>query len=200
MIPDTPKTLLRKIAEYANGDDAAEWARFVELYTPVIRQFVSVREDVGVADADDMVQDIFVRLVDVLRKGTYRPERGRFRAYLGTMVRRLLIDRHRRALARGAGHEIPADNVELLAETPDAAAYVDMRLKEARHAAAVEHVLSRTMLDARTVAAYRAYALDGEPPAEIATRLGLTLNALRQIKYRVGRMIAAVEAAYGEPR
>ena len=80
MIPDTPKTLLRKIAEYANGDDAAEWARFVELYTPVIRQFVSLREDVGAADADDIVQEIFVRLVGVLRAGTYRPEKGRFRA------------------------------------------------------------------------------------------------------------------------
>ena len=198
MIPDTPKTLLRKIAEYANGDDAAEWARFVELYAPVIRQFMSMREDIGAADADDMVQEIFVRLVTVLRAGTYRPEKGRFRAYLGTMIRRLLIDRHRRALARGAGREIPADDVELLTESPDAAEYVDQRLNEARHAAAVEHVLARTMLDARTVAAYRAYALDGEPPDEVAARLGLTLNALRQIKHRVGRMIAAVEAAYGE--
>ena len=198
MIPDTPKTLLRKIAEYANGDDAAEWARFVELYAPVIRQFMSMREDIGAADADDMVQEIFVRLVDVLRAGTYRPEKGRFRAYLGTMVRRLLIDRHRRALARGAGREVPADDVELWAETPDAAAYVDMRLKMVRHAAAVEHVLSRTMLDARTVAAYRAYALNGEPAGEVAARLGLTPNALRQIKYRVGRMIAAVESQYGE--
>ena len=26
MIPDTPQTLLRKIAEYANGDDSAEAA------------------------------------------------------------------------------------------------------------------------------------------------------------------------------
>ena len=198
MIPDTPKTLLRKIAEYANGDDAAEWERFVELYTPVIRQFVSVREDVSAADADDVVQDIFVRLVDVLRSGTYRPEKGRFRAYLGAMVRRLLIDRHRRALARGAGAEVSADTVELLSEMPDAAVYVDMRLMEARHAAAVEHVLSRTMLDARTVEAYRAYALNGESPADVAARLGLTINALRQIKFRVGRMIAAVEAAYGE--
>ena len=103
MIPDTPQTLLKKIAEYANGDDAAEWTRFVELYTPVIRQFVSLREDVGAADVDDIVQKIFVRLVDVLRTGTYCPEKGRFRAYLGSMVRRLLIDRHRRALARGAG-------------------------------------------------------------------------------------------------
>ena len=198
MIPDTPQTLLKKIAEYANGDDAAEWARFVELYTPVIRAFICAREDIGEADADDVVQEIFVRLVDVLRTGTYRSERGRFRAYLGTMVRRLLIDRHRRALARGAGETISAEDVEILDETPDAAAYVDLHLMEARHAAAVEHVLSRTMLDVRTVAAYRAYALNGEPADEVAARLGLTPNALRQIKHRVGRMIAAVEAQYGE--
>lgn len=198
MIPDTPKTLLRKIAEYANGDDAAEWARFVELYTPVIRQFVSAREGVREADADDVVQEIFVRLVNVLRAGIYRPEKGRFRAYLGTMVRRLLIDRHRRAIARGAGEIVSADDVELLSETPDAAEVVDMRLREARHAAAVEHVLSRTMLDDRTVAAYREYALEGRPAAEVAARHGITVNALRQIKYRVSRMIAAVEAQYGE--
>ncbi len=196
MLPDTPKTLLRKIAEYANGDDAAEWARFVELYTPVIRAFICAREDVGESDAEDMVQEIFVRLVDVLRSGRYRPEKGRFRAYLGTMVRRLLIDRHRREMARG--EMVPADDMELLSETPDAAAYVDLHLKAARHAAAVEHVLSRTMLDARTVAAYREYALEDRPAAEVAARHGLTLNALRQIKHRVGRMIAVVEAQYGE--
>ena len=198
MIPDTPQTLLRKIAEYANGDDSAEWARFVELYTPVIRAFVCAREDIGEADADDVVQEIFVRLVNVLRAGIYRPEKGRFRAYLGTMVRRLLIDRHRRAIARGAGEIVSADDVELLSETPDAAEVVDMRLREARHAAAVEHVLSRTMLDDRTVAAYREYALEGRPAAEVAARHGITVNALRQIKYRVGRMIAAVEVQYGE--
>ena len=73
-----------------------------------------------------------------------------------------------------------------------------MQLREARHAVAMEHVLSRTMLDARTVAAYRAYAIDGEPAAGVAARFGITVNALRQIKYRVGRMIAAVEAQYGE--
>jgi RNA polymerase sigma factor (sigma-70 family) len=198
MFPDTPKTLLRKIAEYANGDDSAEWARFVELYTPVIRAFICTREDLGEADADDVVQEIFVRLVNVLRAGIYRPEKGRFRAYLGTMVRRLLIDRHRRALARGAGEIVSADDVELLSATPDAAEVVDMRLREARHAAAVEHVLSRTMLDAHTVAAYRAYAIDGEPAADVAARLGITVNTLRQIKFRVGRMISAVEAQYGE--
>ena len=33
---------------------------------------------------------------------------------------------------------------------------------------------------------------------EAAARLGITVNALRQVKFRVGRMIAAVEALYGE--
>ena len=47
MSPDTPQTLLRKIAEYANGDDSAEWARFVELYTPVIHAFIGARGGVA---------------------------------------------------------------------------------------------------------------------------------------------------------
>ena len=101
MFPDTPQTLLRKIAEYANGDDASEWARFVELYEPVIRIYITQFGDVGTADADDIVQDIFIRLVNVLRKGEYKREKGRFRNYLAAMVRRLLIDRHRREMARG---------------------------------------------------------------------------------------------------
>ena len=198
MSPDTPQTLLRKVAEYANGDDSAEWARFVELYTPVIRAFIGARGDVAPSDVDDVVQEIFVRLVNVLRAGTYRPEKGRFRAYLGTMVRRLLIDRHRRAQVRGEGETVSAEDVEILDETPDAAEHVDRLLREARHAAAVEHVLARTMLDARTVAAYRAYVLEERPASEVAAAHGLTLNALRQIKFRINRKIAAVEAQYGE--
>lgn len=92
MIPDTPQTLLRKIAEYADGDDAAEWSRFVELYEPVVRQYAAMRGDSAADDADDIVQEIFVRLVEVLRGGEYKKEKGRFRNYLAAMVRRLLIN------------------------------------------------------------------------------------------------------------
>ena len=196
MIPDTPQTLLKRIRDFKEGDDSAEWAVFVEMYEPVIRHYVAMQGDSP--DVDDVVQDVFVRLVDVLRAGVYKPEKGRFRTYLGLIVRRLLIDRHRRAVARGDGRSVPFDAVEVAAEEPDVAAVVDMRLRAARHSAAVEHVLSRTMLDARTVAAYREHVLEERPAAEVVARHGLTLNALRQIKYRVGQMIAAVEAQYGE--
>ena len=209
MFPDTPQTLLRKIAEYANGDDASEWARFVELYEPVIRIYITQFGDVGTADADDIVQDIFIRLVNVLRKGEYKREKGRFRNYLAAMVRRLLIDRHRREMARGvitlkirsdlfynvvARHQTAIDMNDLPSTHPDPAAIVDMRLRFARHQAAVEHVLSRTMLEERTVAAYREYALESRPAAEVAERHDMTINNLRQLKHRLDRMIAAVEA------
>ena len=193
MIPDTPQTLLRRIAEYAHGDDAAEWAKFVELYDPVIRMYIAQTGNVSLVDTDDIVQDIFVRLVGVLRNGEYKPERGRFRNYLASMVRRLLIDRHRREMVR-PGREVVPDDIP--SDLPDPAKIVDMRFAIARHQAAVEHVLCRTMLEKRTVAAYREYALDGQPAAEVAVRHGMTINNLRQLKHRIDRMIAAVEKQY----
>ena len=196
MIPDTPQTLLRKIADYANGDDAAEWAKFAELYEPVIRIYIAQSGDANAAaDADDIVQEIFIRLVDVLRNGGYRREKGRFRNYLASMVRRLLIDRHRRAVYRGAGLEADVDHELLESSDPDPAAIVDIRLRLARHLAAVDHVLSRTMLEKRTVAAYREYALEGQSAAGVAARHGMTVNNLRQLKHRIDRMISAVEAS-----
>ena len=196
MIPDTPQTLLRKIADYANGDDAAEWAKFAELYEPVIRIYIAQSGDASAADADDIVQEIFIRLVDVLRNGGYKREKGRFRNYLAAMVRRLLIDRHRRAVYRGAGLEADVDHELLESSDPDPAAIVDMRLRLARHLAAVDHVLSRTMLEKRTVAAYREYALEGQGADEVAARHGMTVNNLRQLKHRIDRMISAVESSF----
>ena len=206
MIPDTPQTLLRKIAEYAQGDDAAEWSKFVELYEPVIRLYIAQSGTASASDADDIVQDIFVKLVNVLRNGEYKREKGRFRNYLATMVRRLLIDRHRREMARpgrAASTKPPQEGSQsiesaddLPSPCPDPAAIVDMRLALARHAAAVEHVLSRTMIERRTVAAYREYAIDGQPAVEVAARHGMTVNNLRQLKHRIDRMISAVEEQY----
>jgi RNA polymerase sigma factor (sigma-70 family) len=215
MIPDTPQTLLKKIAEYANGDDTAEWAKFVELYEPVIRLYIMQSGNISAADADDIVQDIFVKLVDVLRNDGYKHEKGRFRNYLASMVRRLLIDRHRRETVRQfdmpntmVGSRVPRDRLgrpgaphtpspeNIPSNLPDPALIVDMNLVLARHHAAVEHVLSRTMLEERTVAAYREYALEEQPADEVAARHGMTVNNLRQLKYRIDRMIAAIEKQY----
>ena len=96
----------------------------------------------------------------------------------------------------GASSSVFADDIP--SNLPDPAMIVDMRFAIARHQAAVEHVLCRTMLEKRTVAAYREYAIEEQPAAEVAARQGMTINNLRQLKHRIDRMISAVEASYGK--
>ena len=71
-----------------------------------------------------------------------------------------------------------------------------MRLRLARHQAAVEHVLTRTLLEKHTVAAYHEYAIEGRSAAEVASRHGMTVNNLRQLKHRLYRMISAAAAVH----
>ena len=67
----------------------------------------------------------------------------------------------------------------------------------ARHEAAVEHVLTRTMLPAKTKAIYRAYAIEEEPIKSVASRFGVSEDVVYQTKSRVARMVAAIESEMG---
>ncbi len=153
------------------------------------------------ADSDDVVQEIFMRLVAVLRDGRVRigGDAGRFRRYLATLVRNELISRWRKNAARGAGVSVslddPSSGVEPSVDS-DVAAVVDAKWRLARHRAAVEWALTKTALSAQSKAVYRAYALDGRLIGEVAAEFGIPRNSVSQIKTRVERMVAAIEAEF----
>ena len=99
-------TLLRTLRETRSGVDDAVWARFVDMYGPVVHHLVRlISPGISDADTDEAVQDVFVKLVDILRLGAYDPARSRFRTYLSTLTRRLLIDRYRES-ARRQGRQV----------------------------------------------------------------------------------------------
>ena len=101
IFPETPQALLKKIAELSNGADEIVWKELIELYAPALRLFVKLRDsNLPDADVEDVVQEVFIKLVEVLRRQAYDNARGRFRAYLAVMVRRILVDRYRRRMAR----------------------------------------------------------------------------------------------------
>ena len=198
--PDTPATLLARIAVEVTGTaDEAAWVRFFELYAPAIRKFAA---GLGAqSDAEDVAQEIFLKLVAVLRKGGYNADVGKFRCYLAAMIRRELVSRWRKAQSRGAAANIPLDGLDVGDEPsvpPEQAALIDAKWRLARHEAAVEHALSKTALSARSCDIYRAYVLEERPIEEVAERFGVTKNHIGQIKLRVGRMIAALEAEYAD--
>lgn len=196
--PDTPVTLLAHLAREVTGEDEADWARFFEMYRPVIERFAY---EVGArADAEDVSQEVFIRLVDVLRNGAYKAERGRFRAYLATLIRREVVNRWYRARARAADCTVSLDDEAFpleVAVPPATPAILDAKWQAACQAAAVEHVLTKTALSRTSCAIYRAYVLEGRPIGEVAAAFGVPRNSVSQVKTRVDRMVARYASAYG---
>jgi len=198
--PDTPVSLLAHIASEKTGvRDETAWTRLFELYAPAIKAFAEER-GVG-AEGEDVVQDIFMRLVEVLGGGRVKIGGGaaKFRRYLATLIRNELVSRWRRHQSRGGGSVVSMDDPEWGVEPSvdsATAALIDAKWRLARHKAAVDWTLTKTALSPQSKAVYRAYVIEGRPIGEVATEFGISRNSVSQIKTRVERMIAAVEAEF----
>ena len=179
-LPDTPVTLIARMAAQMTGEDEAGWVRFFDLYQPVIR-----------------AQDVLLKLVEVFRNGVYTPDKGRFRSYLAAITRREVINRWQKAQARAEGRHVSLDDEDApleLAVPPEAAAILDAKWRLAQHTAAMEHVLTRTALAQKSKDIYRAYVLEEKPIGEVAKAFGVSRNVVSQTKTRIDAMIADFEA------
>lgn len=207
MFPNTPETLLKDIAELREGDDAAEWQTFVALYESPLRNFVhTVNERLSPSDVDEVVQDIFVRLVAILRNRVVDLSKARFHTYLAQVVRNLLIDRYRKSLVRAGwegggaadGRSVTTLIRKVEARTPDPGAIFDMRWRMAVRSAAVDHILTKTAISEQSKAIYRALLgrmpeLRHATPHQIATHFGVSYSVVKQVKSRLDRAVAALE-------
>ncbi len=196
--PDTPATLLAKIAANVTGQkDELSWVRFFDLYQPAIRKFAEYQGAKG--DADDITQDILLKLVDILRCGRYSSDAGKFRCYLATLIRREVIGYWRKRQARAVDEHVSIDNPDAgieIADNLDAGLELDAKWQIARHEAAVEHALCRTALSAKTKDVYRAYVIEEMPLKEVMKKFGVSEAVVYQSKTRVSKMIAALESEY----
>ena len=196
--PETPATLLVKLAAQVTGEDEDNWVRFADLYVPAIRDFVQSRGDGR--NVDDVVQEVLVGLVAVFRGNKFQVREGvgNFRAYLARMIRNQLYMVYRKEKARGLGLSVPVEDVELSVSGESVTAAMDAEWAVARHRAAVEHVLTKTLVSDLNKNLYRAFVLEERPIDEVARTYGVTKNQVSQAKVRLGRMIAAIEAEFGD--
>ena len=196
--PETPAKLLEKMAARggATCEDDVAWAKFAELYTPVMRAYFLSENGVSPVEADDLVQDLFVRLVNVIRTGGYDPAKSRFRTFLVSLIRHILIDRHRRRQADRADLQDELSDDVKADPQPDAAAMVDIRWRMSVRSAVIEHVFTRTAISVLHRNIYREYVLEGVSAKDVAARYGVTEALVRQVKVRIGRMISALEREY----
>jgi RNA polymerase sigma factor (sigma-70 family) len=191
----------------AQGESpAAEQAleKLCRTYWRPIYRFVRLQR-IRPEEAEDLTQRFFALLLERKDLKTVRKERGRLRSYLLASLKHFLTDEWRREKTVKRGHGqwlIPLDELRAT-ERADAAlaGLVDSlsadRLYERRWAVAlIEQVLKRLKEEYRATGNELLFdslkqLLPDEPQApsraEIAARLGMTDNALRQAFYRFRR-------------
>ena len=195
--PETSATLLRTLREARSGVDDVAWARFVDMYGPVVHHLVRLLSPgISDADTDDAVQDVFVKLVNILRSGAYDSAKGKFRTYLSTLVRRLLIDRYREAAARRRDRQVEIEVAEEIAVEDDPGAWMDAKWRIACRMAAERRVMEESALAEQSREVWRLLSVDGLSVKDAARRLGIPPNTVSKIKRRIETRIAAVLALY----
>ena len=197
LFPPTSLTLLHKLAVEVTGGNEASWVRFFDLYTPAIRRFVEWNDHVH--DPDDVVQEVYLKLVEIIRAGKYNPDKARFRTFLALLIRRQLITLYRQDQARHVADRCSIDDLtEELSVPSDQREKIDLDWAKAKHEAAVEHVLTKVAMKAQSRDIYRAYVIEERPVEDVAATFGVTPDIIYKVKNRVNKMIAAVEAEYAE--
>ena len=172
----TPLTLLERLRQ-PNQPDA--WARFVELYTPLLLRWAR-RRRLSDQDAADLVQEIFVLLVQKLPEFRHDGVRT-FRGWLRTLTLNKWRENHRRRTVPaqpvdpGALANLPAPENSGLFEEAEYRQYLVHRALE----------LMKAEFQPQTWKACWEWVVAGRPAEDVARELGITLNAVYLAKSRV---------------
>ena len=168
----TPVSLVERLK---HREDAAAWARFVNLYSPII--FFWAR-NVGLqeADARDLVQDVFAVLVQKMADFRYDPAQS-FRAWLKTVALNKIRERQRR---RGEAQLVNGHDI---AESVDSNAFWEVEFRQELMQRALK--IMRTDFHSTTWKACWATVVDRRAAAEVAAELGITVGAVYAARFRV---------------
>jgi RNA polymerase sigma factor (sigma-70 family) len=189
----TPTTRASLLLRLRDPRDHEAWVEFVALYEPVAYRLLRQH---GLQDADsrEVMQDLFMAVSRSIDGWDPSRERGSFRGWLRRVTRNLLINwlkqRDRRALTTG-GSNLLAMLEMLPAESDAESLEFDKELRRSLFQRAAEQV--RGEIQPKTWQAFWETAVAGTSAAQAASKLGMSVGAVRVAKCRVlVRLKAAV--------
>jgi RNA polymerase sigma-70 factor (ECF subfamily) len=181
---ETSLTLLERIR--VNPDDPQAWRLFVARHQPRIRRWC-LAWGLQDSDADDVAQEVLVKLFGALRKFHYDPSRS-FRAWIKTVTQHAWSD-FVRARHKDPGHN--AGSIALVADSAEAQSDLERQLEQAfdRELLDVAMLRIKGRVKPPTWDAFQLTAVDGLSGAEAARRLGIPVAHVFVAKYRVRKML-----------
>ena len=220
-IPTTSTTLLRDLAQ---DSQHARWGEFVARYRPMMEAYL--RERFPHVDVDDAVQETLIALIKSMPVYRYVPEEtGHFHSYLTGILRhkalRQVRSDQRRAkisemlrngestLGRARSSVSPERSEPRKRSLEVCAPHNEMpggeqSWREALMEIALQQLLADESVHARTREVFRRVAVNGEKPEDVGSSLGITRNAVDQMKsrmtLRLKELVRALEKADGNGR
>jgi RNA polymerase sigma-70 factor (ECF subfamily) len=182
--PDTSLTLLERLQN--NPEDPKAWSLFVERYQPRIRRWC-LTWGLQESDADDLSQDVLVKLFGALRKFRYDPARS-FRAWLRTITQHAWID-FLAARRRDPGK--PFARMDTIAGSAEAFSDLERQIEDAfdRELLEVATRRVRKRVKPATWDAFQLTAVDGLSGADAASKLKIPVAHVFVAKRRVQLML-----------
>lgn len=181
----TRVTLLHRLKQ--NPADQISWAEFVQHYGPAIRGWL-IHWGLQEADAQDVTQNVLLRLTAKLPQFEYDPSRS-FRAWLKTLTHHAWHDFVTESgyRNRGSGDASVPDQLQSVAAREDLAARIEAEFdKELLEAALVR---ARERVAATTWQAFKLSALDGMPPQKVADKLAVRVSQVYLARHRVQKLV-----------
>jgi RNA polymerase sigma factor (sigma-70 family) len=181
---DTSLTVLERLQR--DPDDPEAWRLFLEKYQPRIRRWC-LTWGLQDSDADDVTQEVLVKLFAALRKFQYDPSRS-FRAWLKTVAQHAWSDF---VSARRNRPGQPLTGAETLAASAEAHSDLERQLEDGFNHELFEMALNcvKHRVKPDTWKAFQLTAIEGLSGAAAAEKLGIPVGTVFVAKHRVQKML-----------
>jgi RNA polymerase sigma factor (sigma-70 family) len=177
-------------------EDQEGWREFFETYWRLIYSFAR-KSGLSESDAEDVVQDTMVTVAKQMPGFQYDPAKGSFKSWLLTLVKRRMIDRHRKD-ARWNDAVVampePATGTTTVADHADPARpALDLLWASEWEAHVLDLALQRVRakVSEKQYLMYEMHVLKEVPLKTVASNLQTSSMSVYMAKHRIGKLLRA---------
>jgi RNA polymerase sigma-70 factor, ECF subfamily len=178
MEPNSPPTSLTLLDRLRQQDQPGAWARFVQLYTPLLRDWAK-RQGFQEADVDDLTHEVFLKLMTELPHYT-RTEGGSFRGWLFRVTANVCRNFRRRKATRPLP---PAKGLSGADAEPPPIEFEESEYRKALVGSGLAAI--KDEFEEKTWTAFEQLMIQNRETAEVVAALGMTKNAVYIAKSRI---------------
>lgn len=178
----TRKSLLLRLKDQ---NDQESWREFYDIYGRLIFGY-ALRFDLSHSEAEDVVQEVCVKMFRNILSFNYTPEKGHFRGWLKAVTKNAVIDFLRRKERRSA----QMGEYKILAE--DVKKHQEDELWKLEWEKAVMNVALQRVYDRvgdKSQHVFHYFVIENISANEVSRRLDIDPNAVYACKHRMLRMI-----------